>query len=398
MKILSCAACILCQLTLSVAAKDVRNMTTLRGHTDYIRTLTFSPDGKSLASGSPDHTIKIWDTATGRNTVTFDYHAAAGTVFALAYSRDGKTLAVGCNRKEAIMLWDVVTGKNTAALQGHIEGITSLAFSPDGKTLASASFDGTIKLWKMPAGVNTATLKGHQGVIASLAYSPDGRTIVSGGRDETVRVWEIATGKNTTTLKSGDCLAVAFNPNGKTFASLHLDSMTRIWNLATKECVTKVKSNGTNLAFSPDGRMLAISQRSFVELLDTAEMKRAIVLKWPKDIFADACVLTYSPDGKKLATGHWDGSIRLWDIKERENKREKVSGKRGKGGKRGGKRCQVGKGVRNRFWGGKRCQEPFLGPLFSPRNNLEQWFLTPFSDTIFRLNRNGETSNYSSYG
>ena len=124
-----------------------------------------------------------------RNRVAHDK-----AVSSVAYSPDGKTLASGSS-DNTIKLWDVKTGKEQATLEGHTDAVFSVAYSPDGKTLASGSVDKTIKLWDVATGKEQATLKGHTEAVISVAYSPDGKTLASGSRDKTIKLWDVKTGK-----------------------------------------------------------------------------------------------------------------------------------------------------------------------------------------------------------
>jgi WD40 repeat protein len=143
--------------TLSPALQIPRNRMT---HDGVVTSVAYSPDGKTLASGGQDGTIKLWDVATGKERATFQGHPVSDWVTSVAYSPDGKTLASGSG--ETIKLWDVATGKEQATLNnGHTASVKSVTYSPDGKTLASAGRDQTIKLWDVATGREKATLKGH---------------------------------------------------------------------------------------------------------------------------------------------------------------------------------------------------------------------------------------------
>ena len=156
-------------------------------HGDVVKCVAFSLDGKTLASGSGDKTIKLWDVATGQERATLRGHS--NWVSSVAFSRDGKTLASG-SWDNTIKLWDVATGQERATLRGHSEPVNSVGFSPDGKTLASGSWDNTIKLWEVATGQERASLRGHSESVYSVAFSPDGKTLASGSFDSTIKLWD----------------------------------------------------------------------------------------------------------------------------------------------------------------------------------------------------------------
>lgn len=204
----------------------------LKGHQANVSTIAFSPDGRILASGagSPMSVeLELWDVKTGKNIASLKGHK--GFVTAVAFSPDGKTLASG-SHDETIKLWDVATGKNTSTLQGHTGTVRSVTFSPDGKSLASCGgirpadpkrgpILGDIKLWDMKTAKNTATFKGINAEVYSVAFSPDGKTLASGDMDQMVRLWDIGNAKNIVTLKGHNhyITFVAFSPDGKTLAT-----------------------------------------------------------------------------------------------------------------------------------------------------------------------------------
>ncbi|MEH2214844.1 WD40 repeat domain-containing protein, partial [Nostoc sp.] len=191
---------------------------TLEGHSSWVNSVGFSPDGKTLASGSLDKTIKLWDVSTGKAIKTLTGHSSP--VYSVGFSPDGKTLASG-SLDNTIKLWDVSTGKAIKTLTGHSSPVFSVGFSPDGKTLASGSDDNTIKLWDVSTGKAIKTLTGHSIRVYSVGFSPDGKTLASGSADNTIKLWDVSTGKAIKTLTghSSTVNSVGFSPDGKTLAS-----------------------------------------------------------------------------------------------------------------------------------------------------------------------------------
>ncbi|WP_084763412.1 NACHT and WD repeat domain-containing protein, partial [[Scytonema hofmanni] UTEX B 1581] len=262
--------------TLLNAVYNVKERNRLQGHSELVISVAFSPDGKTLASGSADKTIKLWDVATGKISQTLTGHSK--WVNSVAFSPDGKTLASGSADK-TIKLWDVATGKLSQTLTGHSDGVYSVAFSPDGKTLASGSGDKTIKLWDVATGKPSQTLTGHRDKVISVAFSPDGKTLASGSYDDTIKLWDMATGKPSQTLTGhrDKVNSVAFSPDGKTLASGSPDKTIKLWDVATgklSQTLTGDSDEVSSVAFSPDGKTLASgSADKTIKLWDVATGK-----------------------------------------------------------------------------------------------------------------------------
>ena len=215
----------------------------LTGHTWGMHSMALSPDGDILASGSEDMTIRLWDMRTGAHKKTLNGHQHR--VYSVAFSPDGKTVASGSD-DNTIRLWNVDTGETERILTGHagefegvdngpssVEGVKSVAFSPDGKTLASGGGDNVIHLWDIGTGKRKMTLTGHTHWVFSLAFSPDGKMLASGSVDSDIRLWDPHTGqhKRTLTGHSDWVRSIAFSSDGKTLVSGSDDGSVLIWEI-----------------------------------------------------------------------------------------------------------------------------------------------------------------------
>ncbi|MVO85233.1 helix-turn-helix domain-containing protein [Streptomyces sp. p1417] len=236
---------------------------TLPGHTDMILDLAFGPDGRTLATGSADETARLWDITTrGERTVRAGHPTDHTTVI----SPDGQTLATAgrYGDESTVHLWDAASGKPRASLTGHIGRVRAVAFSPDGKTLATSADDTTVRLWDTGHAQVKETLTGLPRPVALLMFSPDGRTLATAVFDKTLRLWNTASGTQRASLTghTGNVTATAFSPDGRTVATTADDKSLRLWDteLGIPRATYPINSaEATAVAFHPDGRTLSVA-------------------------------------------------------------------------------------------------------------------------------------------
>ncbi|WP_204102514.1 MULTISPECIES: WD40 repeat domain-containing protein [Spirulina sp. CCY15215] len=285
------------------------------GNTEGVEALAIAPNGKILVSPGSDHSLQIWDLATGEAIDTFTGHSDA--ISGLAFSPDGQQLA-SSSTDGTLKLWQVETRAEIANLQGHSAPVVAIAFSPHGKTLASGSYDKTIKLWDLGSQKVLRMLQGHWDWVNAIAYSLDGTTLVSSSHDGTIKFWNVKEGEKIGNIAPGGKIyAIAYNRDGTILASGGSDRHIRFWNSDRQEIRNiNVLSQVYSLAFSPDGKILVSGTSHRRITLWDVETGQKLAL------FDGRCdrvnIVAFGDRGEILASGGDDGIVKVWQRIEEE--------------------------------------------------------------------------------
>ncbi|CAG8145799.1 unnamed protein product [Penicillium olsonii] len=285
---------------------------TLGGDAGGIQCVAFSSDNRMIAAGPENSSVRVWDSATGTLKQTLKAHDILG-VTALAFSPNCRLLAsssssLGGKDDDAVRIWDPVAGALLQILHGHSAGISSLAFSPDGRQLASGSKDYTVRLWDPMTDHVQPTLRGHKGRVSDLVPSPDGSMLASVSTETIIRIWNSNNGVLDHVLEghSKAIIDIAFSPDGHLLASASLDHTVRLWDSHTGKLRHVLESHGhwVNLSFSPGGFLLVwVSRERAIRIWDPATgiLKQTIRAHW-----SGFHSTAFSPDMKLLAIGSED--------------------------------------------------------------------------------------------
>jgi WD40 repeat protein len=282
----------------------------LQGHTSYVRSAVFSPDGKKIVTASGDKTARIWN-AQGKLLNTLTGHK--GDVVSASFSPDGSRIVTASGDKTA-RIWDT-QGKLLATLTGHTKSVWSAAFSPDGSRIVTASGDKTARIWDVQ-GNRLTTFTGHTSYVRSAVFSPDGKKIVTASGDETARIWDVQGNRLTTlTGHTSYVSSASFSPDGEKIVTASGDKTARIWDTKGRllSTFTDHTSDVRNASFSPDGSKIVTASDDNTSRIWNAEgnflTTLAILIGHTNSVWN----ASFSPDGSKIVTASDDNTSRIWN-------------------------------------------------------------------------------------
>lgn len=298
-------------LPVSIALRPCLN--TMVGHSGFVFSVAFSPDGERIVSSSSDKTVKLWDTASGETINTLKAHT--GYVWSVTFSPDGQYIASGSDDK-LVILWDAAVGAPLHNLEGHSGSVRSVAFSPDSSLLVSGNSDKTIKLWEVDTGAVVNTFEGHSDWVTSVAFHPGGQHIVSSSYDRTVRVWNTITGETENTLEghAGFVTCVVYSRDGERIISGSDDMTIKIWNPIEGTLLLSIDADEafvTSIALSYDNRYIVSgSHDATIKVWDAATGNRVNLFEGHRDYVLS---IAFSPDGKRIVSSSDDKTVKVWD-------------------------------------------------------------------------------------
>jgi WD40 repeat protein len=310
----------------------VEEMAALKGHSVAVYSISFSPDGRMLASNSGDGTIKLWEVATGNERATIEGHptrrGGSGSFHTISFGPGGNII-VSAGPDDTIRIWDVSQQKARFTLKEDSGSIKSVDLSNDGNNLAFCSGE-SIKLWEVSTGKKKSTFTGHTRLVLAVLFSPDGKTLASAGLDEplkpggdltsTIKLWDVSTCKNTATFPGVSAYhSLAFNPDGKILASTYRNRELQLLAVPSGKTLRILKGHTdtiTSVAFSPDGKRLATAGcDNAIRLWNVSTGNNIATMMTRHPVRS----IAFSFDGKLLAGACVDATIALWRLNVESN-------------------------------------------------------------------------------
>jgi WD40 repeat protein len=310
------------------------------GHAGQVNNLALSGDGRRLLTGSLDKSLRLWDVATGREAGRFPEQP--GGVWCVALSADGKQALSGAGMVQqgtewvrgtdfALRLWNAAAGVELRGFSGHTDECRSLALSPDGRRLLSASLDASVRLWDLATGKEICCFRGHTVGVRQAVFSPDGRRVLSAGKDRTARLWEVDAGRQLRLFRAhtDEVFTVAFTPDGRQALSGGADGVARLWDTSSGEEILRLEGHQTvvwTVAVSPDGRRALTGGGcrprgdGYYAPAGTDYAVRLWDLRTGREGYryeghqGPVMRVLFSPDGRYAFSGSSDGTVRQWRV------------------------------------------------------------------------------------
>ncbi len=283
------------------------------GHTDWVYTATFSPDGQRIVTASDDNTAKLWDATRGKLLFSLDGHTER--VNEAKFSPDGQRIVTASDDKTA-KVWGATSGKLLYSLEGHTDMVISAAFSPDGQRIVTASADKTAKVWDATSGKLLYSLDGHTSSVISATFSPDGQRIVTGSTDNTAKLWDATSGKLLYSLDGHTerVNTATFSPDGQRIVTASWDKTGKVWDATSGKLLYSLEGHTMTVytaTFSPDGqRIVTASNDKTAKVWDATSGKLLVSLDGHTGPVFSA---TFSPDGQRIVTASYDYTAKVWD-------------------------------------------------------------------------------------
>jgi WD40 repeat protein/serine/threonine protein kinase len=290
---------------------------TMYGHTGAVFSVSFSPDGARIVTGSGDNTATVWDLRTGTPLLVLKGHKDG--VHSASFSPDGVRIVTGSGDKTA-KVWDARMGAPLFDLRGHNDLVGSASFSPDGKRIVTGSSDQTAKVWDSQRGTLLFDLKGHTRRVSSASFSPDSTRIVTSSEENPARVWDARTGTPLLGLKgrTGRLTSASFSPDGTRIVTGGFDGTARVWDARTGTPLLELKGHADvvqTASYSPDGtRIVTGSNDQTAKMSDARTGTGVLDLKGHT---GEVWSASFSPDGTRIVTGSGDESVKVWDARSR---------------------------------------------------------------------------------
>ncbi len=303
-------------------AQSGKELLTLKGHTGFVYSVCFSPDGRRLASSLTDGTVKVWEAQTGQERLTLKGHHPVG--ISVCFSPDGSRLASAADGYDEqkrlthgeVKVWDARAGRELLTFKGHTGRVWCVCFSPDGQRLATASNDRTARVWDARTGQELLALQGHTAQVNDVCFSPDGQCLATASNDQTAPVWDARSGQELLALKGHTVwvTSVCFSPDGRRLATASWDGTARVWDVQTGQELLSLKGLAgqvSSVCFSPDDRRLATAYwNGPVKVWDAQTGQETLTLRGHDGIVFR---VAFSPDGRRLASVGGDGTVKVWD-------------------------------------------------------------------------------------